>query len=291
MGRSFRPFPFVLGIITMIVVGSLRPADAVPITASEPANMFGNLAQGATKCPGTNCGPTSAINSFVFLQNMYPKIYGNMLIGNAADPGTKKELVAAANNLACNFTLNCGANRALGTPIGDFILGKRAYINTVSGGALKGSTSFAAQISEPWRKVHQFHGKATKPGFVDAGTKPTWRFLYDQVKAGEDVEIVVRGPLTFHYLTLTSITFDPATKKGSLSVIDPGTGKPTPRAITLAKLANGFLLTNYQRGNAVILDAVAESPRSKGVAAPEPASLALLLVGCVGLFVARRRSR
>lgn len=287
MDVRYGPLPLILGILAMVGVGSLQPARAVPITASEPANMFGNLAQGATKCPNLNCGPTAIINSFVFLQNMYPKVYGNNLIGNAANPPTKKELVAAANNLACNFVLNC-ANRASGTRMGDFILGKRSYINMVGNGVLKGSTSFVAQMSQPWGMQHPFHPKAEKPEFVSDNTNPRWRFLYNQIKAGEDVEILVDRGILAHYLTLTSITFDPATNLGSLSVIDPLTGKATAKPLTLRRVVgkkNNKLLTNYFGGSKII-GAVAESPK-KIVPAPEPASLAMLLVGCIGLLAVR----
>ncbi len=299
MDVLLRSISICTGLAATLAALSLGPAHAVPMTASEPAAMFGDLAQGATKCPAANCGPTAAINSFVFLQKMYTKVYGDKLIGNAGMQPTKAELIAAANNLACNFTQNCTANRSAGTFIGDFILGKQDYINTISGGALNDSTTFAAQISQTWGDAIDPNHKQAKPGYVTDDKKPTWNFVLNQIKHEEDVEVEIAFPGGAHYLTLTGISFDPATKKGTLSVIDPFTGMATANPLPLvletgAKKKNpltGFLAVNYRSMLSSVVGAVAESPKNPKQAVPEPTAAALLIAGLAGLLAVRRQRR
>jgi hypothetical protein len=183
----------------MSLLASARLSQAAPmlpnLRAMEPVGDFGNLAQGATRCPNVNCGATALVNSFVFLQKRYPRVYGNRLIGNRGMNPTSAELVTAADNLSCAFLGNRQPpNIAVGTPIGDFILGKMDYFDNNA----PNTTMFEAQISETWGNAivvfHKGPPVNNKPACVQDNTRPTAQFLYDQLDAGEDVEIVVRGP-------------------------------------------------------------------------------------------------
>jgi hypothetical protein len=293
---------WAVAMLLVCLIAHAASSEAAPILANlvakdEPKD-FGNLAQGATKCPQVNCGATALVNSFVFLQKKYPKIYGSNLIGNKGANPTQKELVAAADNLSCTFLGNCQPGViAVGTPIGDFILGKQDYFTANA----PNTTTFEAQITETWGNpivvFHKGQGVLNKPAFVADGTKPTAQFLYDQLKAGEDVEIVVRGPRVNHYLTLTGIDWDPNKNTGKINVIDPATGRPTaPLSMALFTMGpnNGFLGTNYDNfAGAVVLDAVAESPTQQiSFVAPEPASATLVATAITALgFLCIGRNR
>ena len=51
----------------MSLLASARLSQAAPmlpnLRAMEPVGDFGNLAQGATRCPNVNCGATALVNS------------------------------------------------------------------------------------------------------------------------------------------------------------------------------------------------------------------------------------
>src|SRR5262245_35686701 len=83
--RSKRMAPFTtLALIAVVLLAG--PALAAPISYDvdlNSDNQFGTLKQtDVTGCENNPtgtlaCGPTAAVNSFVFLENVYPTIYGN----------------------------------------------------------------------------------------------------------------------------------------------------------------------------------------------------------------------
>jgi len=254
------------------------PVYADVISVNLDPNKFGNLDQAATNCRAVNCGPTAAVNSFTYLQNVFPNNYTTPLVptGKAAD---------VANTLnGADFMKTCpaGAGCAGGTSVEDFILGKMAYIETQD----KGVTRYHAQMSNAWSPIT--HPDAAKPGFVDDSTKPTIDFLAAELKAGEDIEIALK-PFTGpgHYLTLTGLTFDTATGMGSLMFVDPMGGKVGTANITRAAGDNVSIVTDYKIGDLPtrIVGAVAESP------VPEPSTFLLVGGAMVGLAALRRRRR
>ena len=114
--------------LVVALCGPASSASAMVITYKEDPKLFGTLDQGVTNCPGVNCGPTAAVNSFVYLQNAFPKIYKNPLVPttHGMNP-TSAEQKAVANNLGTNYMKNCCGDTSEGTAIGDFILGKMDY--------------------------------------------------------------------------------------------------------------------------------------------------------------------
>ena len=250
------------------------PASAALISASENVNLFGNLNQNDTNCGNVACGPTAAVNSFVFLENAYPTIYGNSLVPLINGNTFYQDEVAAANTLAgANYmsTCNCG-----GTYIEDFIMGKQNYINALA----PNTTTYAAQISIPWLVQRnpgpQPSTNAPQPIYVQASTDPTAQFIQGQIKDGEDVEVFVGyNAGGAHYLTLTNISFDTNALTGKIGFIDPGTGAYGTANIT--GVVGGVIQTNYG-GGAAIYAAVAESP------VPVPAAIWLAGSGLVGVF-------
>jgi hypothetical protein len=254
------------------------PVHADVITVNLDPNKFGNLDQAETNCPKVNCGPTAAVNSFIYLQNAFPNTYTTPLVptGKAVD---------VANTLnGADFMKTCppGAGCAGGTGVEDFILGKKAYIEKRD----KDVTRYHAQMSDAWNPIT--HPDAPKPAFVDDSTKPTIDFLAAELKTGEDIEIALK-PFTGpgHYLTLTGLTFDTATGMGSITFVDPMGGKAGTANITRAAGDNVSIVTDYRIGDLPtrIVGAVAESP------VPEPSTFLLVGAGVAGLAVLRRRRR
>jgi hypothetical protein len=289
-------------LVTPLVFGLALLASAAAVEAKvhkvtlDPA-LYGNLDQKDTDCPKFGCGPTAAINSFVFLQNQHPEIYGTSLIpGTVVDKTTGKYsypagvLKNAANVLAGNpymgSCLPCGPND--GTYIEDFAIGKYDYLEKMA----KGKTVYHAQIGIKWRETipagDGTHPNTKKPAWVQDETLPTTGFLLAELGKKQDIELFLTGPTaaggTFsHYVTLTGIEFDDVKKTGSISIIDPDGGVPATYDF---KIENGRIRTTYGTGGqADIFHAIAESP------VPEPGTWLLLLGGgSVALLVVRRRT-
>jgi hypothetical protein len=104
-------------------------------------NNFGHLSQldpglvKANVCSAnglTACGPVAAVNSFSYLQGMFP-VYDNSLIPNG-DP------VATATALAAPGFMNCGP---CGTSITDFSDGKKKWIE----GKVPGVTAYSLDMN------------------------------------------------------------------------------------------------------------------------------------------------
>ena len=291
----------VVLLSVLSILGLTGPLDAAPmdvglIDAMAIQAKYGNLDQsdveqlaldmGMGGFAGCLCGPTAAVNSFVFLQNMYPHIYDNKLVKD--DPATMANaMVDTALNLAKNFMNSTG-----GTFIEDFIHGKQSYIDMMA----PGSTVYGAQISIPWNLVRTDgmgnplpnadqpatapgNNNIAKPGYVQQNTPPTLGFIMNEIQQGEDVEAFVAQ----HYITLTGCAqCDLMTNMGTLWFVDPDDGMPHSEAIT--GLMGGRLQFAYG-GGTEIFHVVKESP------IPEPVTVVLLGIGVVGLIGCRWRGR
>jgi hypothetical protein len=271
-------------------------ADNV-ITGMENANLFGNLNQGDTDCPMVACGPTAAVNSFVYLQNRYPNIYGNKLVpkgANAAQQYMNMQMVANTLGGADYMnTCNCGN----GTFIEQFILGKQKYLDTMA----KNATTYGAEDTFAWRTTLPDGSKvAAKPPYVQQNTAPTGQWLVDQLKAGEDVELFVNGSMGNHYITLTQMTYNLDKNTGSFMFIDPNqvNNKMAGAPVVSMGMITGLDATDsdilftsasvsaYLGTGLNIVNAVSESP------VPEPATYAVLSVGFLAIgAILRRRPR
>lgn len=211
------------------------------------------------------CGPTAAVNSFMYLQNKYVGNYNGALV-----PGGN--LAAVAQTLGTSY-MNTLANGT--TYHDDFIWGKYQYLETVA----PGKTTYEAQDYWTWTHHTPFSWVSQR--------YPTWSFLYNQLVHCEDVEILLSWTSGGHYLTLTSFHWTDVDTDGVIDVsegatidyIDPWTGAWATSAIWHAfDAGNPFLETNYHSG-AWISMAVKESP--------EPGTIALVAIG--GLVLLRRR--
>jgi hypothetical protein len=275
--------PIDVGLIDPMMIqakyGNLDQSDVEQLAADMGMGGFA----------GCLCGPTAAVNSFVFLQNMYPHIYDNRLVKD--DPATMANaMVDTALNLAKNFMNSTG-----GTYIEDFIHGKQSYIDMMA----PGSTRFGAQISIQWNQVRRDgmgnplpddqqpatapgNNNIPKPDYVQQNTPATLGFIIDELRAGEDLEIFVQNGGA-HYLTVTGCDdCDVATNMGTLWYVDPDDGMPHSAAIT--GLMGGRLQLNHRPGDE-IYHVVKESP------VPEPAAVMLVGMGAAGMIVCGWRRR
>jgi len=234
------------------------------ISGSEPPDKFGNLKQGDTDCPNTACGPTAAINSFVFLQNMYSTVYGTKLVPHKDGNTMYQDEVDAANKLAPYM----GCCQDQGTYREKFILGKQQYLEEMA----KGKTVYAAEDTGAWRKDY-----GDKPDYVQDNTAPTAQFLVDQLKKGADIELFIDfldkdNEHQQHYVTLTSLSFDTETNKGKINFVDPETGKVADNPYDITGLDSDdkdILIGGYLKSASIYM-AVSEAP------VPEPGTLLLL---------------
>lgn len=260
-------------LVTVAGTGAFAPLHATTVTATADATKFGHLDQAATSCPTMGCGPTAAVNSFVYLQNMYPGVFTTPLVPQAGATMTQEDMVAVANDLAQRMGTGPG-----GTSIEDFILGKTAYLESKN----KGRTKYGAQLTLAWDSI------APKPGFVNDQAPPTLSFIAAEIKAGEDVEAFLAGRDGRHFITLTGIIYDDQSNTGTLSFIDPLGGKDTTVNITGVD-ANNLIHVQYKFGDTlgdfVIGNVVTESP------VPEPSTFVLLGSGLVAAALASRRYR
>jgi hypothetical protein len=280
----------------LFLIGSvvLAPASGAVFSASIDPSDYGDLDQDNVPVGGgCACGPTSVVNSYVYLQNEAPNVYvgmngpGKGLVDYAGADPTQAEQAAVASILQDANHMN---QQGAGVYIEDFIFGKVKYLED----RFPGKTRYAAQVSIDWRSGPKPVGETDWPRQAEMHPKPDWvdddqtatlAFLYEQIKAREDVEIFIGGGVGGHFLTVTGIEYDDTNNTGKLNYIDPADGMAHETNI-VGLDANGTIQFEiYGRRDALIFHAVSESP------IPEPAAIALLAIGLIGLCAFRRRAR
>ncbi len=242
--------------------------------------LYGNLDQDDIPTGGKYmCGPTAVVNSFIYLQNMYPATFGTSLVPAGASAGqdldndgnfgdSYDDMIAIAQILGNPLHMNTkptigGASSATAAGTWDdmLIFGKWKYMESV----LPGVTVYGAEMDEVWDWVGRPPGEnpgIPKPAWVHDGTDPlfhpTWQFLYDELVACEDVEILIVDEGWGHYLTVTGFVWNDANGDGVVDAaegaiihyIDPATGLPGTSAIRqtgLGPTAPGQLWDDSQR--------------------------------------------
>ena len=174
-----------------------------------------------------------------------------------------------ADSLICYIT--CSGN-AGGTAIADFISGKQSYFDTNAPNTTMIETMMI---------------------FGPNGMWPTFQWFFDQLSAGQDVEILVgyyddmgvrKGG---HYLTVNGVAFGIpfGLGMGTMGVIDPAGGVNKTLNLSTTTVGGAALYSStYANGfNTFIEAGVAESP------IPEPSTMYLLLVGTAITILIRRR--
>jgi hypothetical protein len=264
----------ILAICMVVAFVSLTaPAYAVAYDIQKDLALYGYLNQNSMPIfvdpvTGLNigCGPTSAVNSFVYLQNKYNWYYGNVLVPD-------NDAVAVATILGGANYMKTLTNWT--THHDDFILGKYNYLESVA----PGKTVYAAQDYWAWTTA--------RPSWV-APIAPTWQFLYNELVACEDVEILLTFSDGGHYLTLTSFHWTDAdndlivdqSESAWIDYIDPNTGATGQSNIWQSSLG-GIISCSYT-SDAWISMAVKES-------VPEPATIVLLMLAAACGLTFRRR--
>jgi hypothetical protein len=276
-------------------------ASAVPIviSASEDITKFGNLKQGdVTNCPNDACGPTSATNSFVFLQNTSASAYDKSLIEhdpNNVNNDPYKDLVFTANKLTTDAYMRTCA--VCGTFPDDFAVGKDRWFNgfgnTPGHAPPTTRTIFKIEDEFAWGA-----GNPTLP--PDRKTPPSYfkqmipddTFFLTELRGREDIEILLNGDPN-HWVTVTSFSFTDTNgdnkfddaETGTIGFIDPADGANHFHSMKLNPA--GEIIVDYRDNltfSARIVSAESES-------APAPGTLILLVVGLGSMAVTRRLRR
>lgn len=284
----------VASVATLFLVTALHWSPAAAVTIRDISldhTKFGNLDQDDVPvCKDDNgnsfsCGPTAAVNSFVWLQNRYPDTYGNKLIEKSTmdhdgdgDVDSYDDLIETAIQLSDPKYMSCAACTG-GTTINNFINGKKKWIEE----RVPGKSSYDDQ------NVHA------------SGSYPTWRFIYDSLLAGGDLEMLIgfydTDPATpqrlgGHYLTVTSfhwrdLDMDDIIDIGEgltdgtnaqIDFIDPATGMRVFSDIFQNSL-NGPIGMSYGIGGDVDITVI-ESAVYENIS--EPGTLAIVV--STGLF-------
>ena len=174
--------------ITVLVSAVARDARAVPAgniynVDETTTAAFGTLDQANVGPNGTGgvnnfCAPTATMNSFTFLENAYPSVYGNLLMGGQASWQLAGQLLVGATYMATDPNS--------GTSVANWVSGKVNYINNFA----PNTTTFAGMGTGgyPWLN----------------GGNPTANFLLQQLRDGEDVEMAIFPTAGIgHVLTLS----------------------------------------------------------------------------------------
>jgi len=282
------------GIMTMVILigvaGSTWGQGTTPKTyeIQKEIALYGNLQQDQVP-PGNlgnvACGPVAAVNSFVYLENKYPEVYGRKLIPDdniANGLHDMAELISAAQILSgpnYDNTLPPG-----GTYHDNFIWGKYNYIED----RIPGVTRYEAQDQWAWGNPP---APAQRPNWVQP-MAPTWQFLFGELVACEDVEILISWSGGGHFVTLSSLHWNDIDGDGMIDFnenamidfIDPGTGAVNNTSIWQSYLGGSIETSYFATEASWISMAVSESP------IPEPATMTLLALG-LGAMLLRRRMR
>jgi hypothetical protein len=226
-------------------------------TFTEDFNNFGKQQNFCVDGIGGVCFATSAINSFIFLENLYPAIYGNLLTPNIQ--GTKPNQTDPQDTT--DFATMVGAVTNDTAGYNSFVSGKMTWINQKAPG-----TSWITS---------NYPGSSSNNGI------PTIGFLTNEIQTQEDVELFISGGGIGHAIVLTSISCSgPKPTDCIIKYQDPNspTVQQTSQLLDTGAIGSGMFGfqglpgtdPKYTQTLFTISAAFAESP------VPEPSTLALL---------------
>lgn len=174
-------------------------ADPITLGVQLPYDQFGHLMN-----RGGRCAATATINSFQYLENAYPKVYGdsNLLpgAGNAGDLGSSRD--ALDGGWTHDGEDRDGMNGCPTDGWERFWEAKVEWIDDFAPGTTDVKGQFRVGNEDP---------SGWKQGDKIENVYPTWEFLLTELAHGEDVEIAFADPVTggsSHSVTLTSLKWD-----------------------------------------------------------------------------------
>jgi hypothetical protein len=258
-----RQFAFIAATLVLAL-----PTRADPI--------FGHLDQDKTNCKPMGCGPTAAVNSFIYLQTKYPGIYDHKLVASDSEADMIKVVDDLIDLDKGYMVTDCAED---GTHYTAFIAGKRQYIED----KIPGKTVYAAVVHYTWDTTLG----GDKPSYVTDKTVPTRAWIQKEVEDGEDVEILMESKGFRHWVTVTGFAWFDANGNGkedpgevAIDYVDPKGGLDIESVI--GTTADGGLTINYNNVWEGVTVAVSESP------IPEPGTL--LLAGLALVLLASIRA-
>jgi hypothetical protein len=240
------------------------------------------------------CVPVATANSFAYLENMYPSVYGRNLIPDNNPANSLVDLAeidaVAATLTGLNYMNTKVANG--GTFQDMAIYGKHKYIEE----QVPGVTIYAAQMSGTWAwpggRLEDEIPPIEKPDWVMDNMFPQWQFLYQNLLEEEDIEICINEGEWGHCLTLTGFHWNDGDGDGiiddmgaHIDYIDPWTGAAGASSISQGAL-NGAILVNYS-----VTYPFAQLKMAMKESIPEPSTLVLIGVGAISLLVYTRRRK
>ncbi len=275
----------LFGSLTATLVTISEAVLATTISVQLPYNKFGhvwNTNDGTSR--GTSvgyCAPTATVNSFKFLENMYPNVYDNKL--------TNRDIIQTRDDLVGLM----GTCPNTGTQPKNWWEGKIQWIEDHA----PGRTSYGGMVM-PFIDVSTWNKKD-----LLSNTFPTFNWLFQQLKDGEDVELAIYGSNFGHALTLTSLKFedsmddssfqngiwDPGVELAQIDYLDPN----NPTQLFWSDLSlnlDGSLNFLWNNGGANTPENVYIGLAFKESPIPEPSAvLGILVIGGLGFSATLKR--
>lgn len=274
------------------LIASVLSAGAMPALAQVTTydfhlgtQYFGRLKQ--TDLPNIGnyaCGPSSAVNSMVYLQNRYGSLYGSTLVpaqssdlNNDGQVTSYDNLMSAAQILASSAYANTGS---MGTAPGFMASGLQNYIE----GRAPGRSAYALQCYYAWDSSLN-----PQPPYGDV-TIPTWNFMYDHLRQGAAVELMFTWVTNGHYVSLAGMHWADTNANGridsgesTLELVDPWTATIlTPNLYQDPATGELHVDTLIGHSNPLLGAILVTTP------VPEPAATSLLLLAATATLRRRR---
>jgi len=207
-GRPLGPVPwmplFLLGLLALLAVA---PAEAALVYYSKDYSEMGHIWNTTSGI----CAAAANINSFVYLRNHFPGVYGDTdIIPDSDENGiiNYTDQVSARDLMAWGWTSPIGISRP-------GIYGTYAPGGAGSARAIWEATYWWFNDFAPGTSVLDAQAKVTGTPYWDGGsviehTWPRWDFLWDSLVSEWDIELGIRSTTGSigHALTLTGLAFD-----------------------------------------------------------------------------------
>jgi len=231
--QSRRPSIGSLGMVLrtsvaacLSILGAVAQAGTSYVV-DEGASLFGHLNQSQVPdCGEFACGPTAAVNSFVFLENKYPNVYKNFSLtgGGITEANLKDTAKKLVHLMGCTV---CDK----GTKEEGMLSGKRAW----------------------------FQEKAPNTTLVTSMESPSWSWIFSELQHGEDVEVLIGNYLGGvrkggHWVTLTGMNWNDvngdqiidADESAAINVIDPSSPGDSGGVYMWQTVGDTALRTNFR---------------------------------------------